>query len=287
MEQLENAYKNFKDAKITLQEFKQLILKIVYENKPYFELSKLDPDRTTEVLIALEHYLEKIIHNLDESKGSFSTLIHHSIIYLSKTIFYTEMKKTSNEKAIVKYYISETSSNLSEYTPEYKVLNKINIQEEFRNLIRVNKVKKLSEQEKILILILKSCYYINQNHIEILAQEFNIPLKKIEFLIEEAKKTLTNKITKSKIQSESANRVFILKNRYSNQLKYLTEDSYTYKKIQKSLDFTMFLWDKYANKNSTPPITPTNSCIARLLNIPLHCVRTLFVEISKKYRKKS
>jgi hypothetical protein len=46
-------------------------------------------------------------------------------------------------------------------------------------------------------------------------------------------------------------------------------------------------WDKYTKKNSTPPITPTNSCIARLLDIPLHCVRALFEEISKKYRKKS
>ena len=67
----------------------------------------------------------------------------------------------------------------------------------------------------------------------------------IDAVIRIAKKQMQNKIVKNQIMNIRKNRLYILKNRYQNQLDFLENKSVVRNQIEKSLNFTLKMEELY------------------------------------------
>ena len=70
-----------------------------------------------------------------------------------------------------------------------------------------------------------------------------------------------------------------------NQLIFLENKSLIRNQIEKSLDFTNKTLSEYNSKNQEKAISPSNSDIGKILNIPYHRVNAFLTSINKKYGK--
>ena len=284
MKLLETLYENFEKGKISKEEIKKQTLEIVFKEKKYFRLYNLDNDFESEVLIMLNSQLDRILTTFDSTKSSYSTYIVYVVETIKKNIYLKTVKYKSQEAALIKYASKEQESYLSEQTPEYNI-NKDKLNINFNKLVNEYSSKNLSTKLKVLVLILKSCNYLTDNHLTQLSDEYNIPIMEINALVKIAKKQMQNKIIKNQIMNIRKNRLYILKNRYMNQLIFLENKSLIRNQIEKSLDFTNKTLSEYNSKNQEKAISPSNSDIGKILNIPYHRVNAFLTSINKKYGK--
>lgn len=284
MKLLETVYENFKKGKISREELKKQTLEIVFTEKKYFRLYNVDKDFESEVLIMINSQLDRILVKFDSTKSSYSTYIGYVVETAKKNIYLKTVKSKSHEAALLKYVSEEQESYLSEQTPEYN-LNKDKLNINFNKLINEYSSKNLSTKLKVLVLILKSCNYLTENHLIQLSKEFNIPIMEIDEAIRIAKKQMQNKIVKNQIMNIRKNRLYILKNRYQNQLDFLENKSVVRNQIEKSLNFTNKMLNEYNEKNQEKAISPSNSDIGKILNIPYHRVNAFLSSLNKKYGK--
>lgn len=284
MKLLETLYENFERGKISKEEIKKQTLEIVFKEKKYFRLYNLDNDFESEVLIMLNSQLDRILATFDSTKSSYSTYIVYVVETIKKNIYLKTVKYKSQEAALIKYASEEQESYLSEQTPEYNI-NKDKLNINFNKLVNEYSSKNLSTKLKVLVLILKSCNYLTDNHLTQLSDEYNIPIMEINALVKIAKKQMQNKIIKNQIMNIRKNRLYILKNRYMNQLIFLENKSLIRNQIEKSLDFTNKTLSEYNSKNQEKAISPSNSDIGKILNIPYHRVNAFLTSINKKYGK--
>lgn len=284
MKLLETLYENFERGKISKEEIKKQTLEIVFKEKKYFRLYNLDNDFESEVLIMLNSQLDRILATFDSTKSSYSTYIVYVVETIKKNIYLKTVKYKSQEAALIKYASEEQESYLSEQTPEYN-FNKDKLNINFNKLVNEYSSKNLSTKLKVLVLILKSCNYLTDNHLTQLSDEYNIPIMEINALVKIAKKQMQNKIIKNQIMNIRKNRLYILKNRYMNQLIFLENKSLIRNQIEKSLDFTNKTLREYNSKNQEKAISPSNSDIGKILNIPYHRVNAFLTSINKKYGK--
>jgi hypothetical protein len=284
MKLLETLYENFEKGKISKEEIKKQTLEIVVKEKKYFRLYNLDNDFESEVLIMLNSQLDRILATFDSTKSSYSTYIVYVVETIKKNIYLKTVKYKSQEAALIKYASEEQESYLSEQTPEYNI-NKDKLNINFNKLVNEYSSKNLSTKLKVLVLILKSCNYLTDNHLTQLSDEYKIPIMEINALVKIAKKQMQNKIIKNQIMNIRKNRLYILKNRYMNQLIFLENKSLIRNQIEKSLDFTNKTLSEYNSKNQEKAISPSNSDIGKILNIPYHRVNAFLTSINKKYGK--
>lgn len=287
MKTLNNLYSNYKNGKITLEKLKNKILEIIFKERHYFNLHIYDEDYFSEILLQVNKYLNQIILNYDEAKGSFPTYLKYSLETMKKSIFYFDIRTKSKENAILDYIIEDTSQNIQEEEPIYEFSDSKPLQIDFRKMISVTNQKTLSNKKRIKIIILKACNYLTDEHIFNICKDFEIDYEKMHTLVQHAKKTLTKKKQKSNRRNNNLIRVYVQKHRYEKEIGRYNKDTVLYAKAQKALDYNSALWKKYLELDSLKPVTPSNQTISDLLNIPYYCVNTLLSDISKNYRKNS
>ena len=142
----------------------------------------------------------------------------------------------------------------------------------------------MSIEDRIKIIILKSCYYLSDDNLYNICEDFNIPYDEMKELVETVKATLTikSKIYTAKTQNKA--RVYFLQNRYKTELEKIKKGSLTYEKLKKSLEFNTKLWEKYQEKPIDNVIAPSNVTIGKALNIPYHTINIFFNDM-KNCRK--
>lgn len=280
MKKIEDAFLSYKKGEISRFEFKNKILEIIYLNKCYFQLNKIDKENLSDFLLEFLPHLDRLIDSFNPEKGSFSTFLCHFVKTVNKGYVYKKIKNKSNEAAYLDYTVNENLISIGENNIEYSSSDD-NI--DFKKLTKVKHGKFLSENEKILILVLKSCNYLGENHLEKISKNYNIPIKKLKNLVKEAQNTTSNQIEKRTKSFQNIISLYHRKNRYFYQLKYLDKDSVSYKKIQSSYLYTNLLWTKCTKKKPSKLVTPSNITISKLLNIPKHTVGLLLNEVGEKY----
>lgn len=284
MEQLDSCYKKFKDGEISKNDFKNKVLEIVFNEKRYFGLAGISSDAITEILIRLNNYIDKIILKYNPEKGSISTYLCYIVKTLKKNQFIKEIKQKSYNDAVKNYEIESYQFSLMEKTPSYYG-EKQEISREFKNLIYGNKITKISDKTKLLILIIKTCNYLNDIQLEEISKECNIPLKEIDYVVSQGKKNIEKKLEKIRIKNFTKSRLYILKNRYINQLEYLQKDCFYYQQVQESLKKAEEKWKIVNSNQDNKSIFPSNASIGKILNIPYHTVNSFFRCIYKNYGK--
>ena len=284
MHKINKLYNEYERGTISLDELKKHTLELVYKEKPYFTIEKLTSDTIGDLILLLNKSLDSIIKKFNSQKGSYSTYIRYAVITIKKNLFLRYVKKTSNEKAVYKYVFEEYDLYTKDPEPNYNETES-NLNINFKKLIDVNKVNNISEKDKIFVLLLKSCNYLQEEHLEQISLKYHISLEEIKEVVNQGKALLTKRIDRNEKINLSKSRLYLLKNRYENQLELLHEDRLVYQSILKSLEISDKRWANFTKKNQERAITLSNTSIGKILNIPYHSVNIFLNCVHKKYGK--
>ncbi len=282
MATLSDIYHAYKTKKISYEELKSKTLETVFKEKYYYNIHMYNNDDLVDLILFFNKYLEKIIDKYDEKRSSYAVYIRNSVELIKKAKFYRNLRKSSAEDVIQNYAFEEATLSINE--PEYYYNSKSKLDIDFENMVKTPKQKKLSIESRIKIIVLKSCYYLSDDNLYNICEEFNIPYGEMKELVEKVKSSLVLKSKKYTAKSQNKTRIYFLQNRYKAELEKIKKGSLTYEKLKKSLEFNTKLWNKYQEDTTEQIIAPSNAIIGKVLDIPYHTINIFFNDM-KNCRK--
>lgn len=283
MNLLNQNYQNYKQKKVSIDELKSKTLEFIFTEKYYFNVYKETEDELNDLILALEKILTKTILTYDEKRCTYSCYIRNTIDFLKKARYYRKVKEKSKNEALINYAIEEASIVLQEKENEYTSSKKLEIN--FKDIVQTENQKSLSMEQRLKIILLKCCFYLSEENIFEICQEYQLPYKEIKKDIDIVKEALEKRNQKFIKKNQNKNRIYFLKNRYQLELEFLNKKTYQYEKTKESLKKSKEIWKKYIENEKNKPLTPSNIFISKKLDIPYYAVNLLFSDIAKKYRK--
>ncbi|MGP1587013.1 MAG: hypothetical protein ACTTHG_01580 [Treponemataceae bacterium] len=270
--------KNFITKEMCTSEFVLCILK----HKYYFGLEKLTDETIYDFLFYIFPKFNSIYCNFDDKKSSFCTYFQNKIRLEYLTWKRALLKTNLRNDAILNY------SNL-EYEIENSQENNVylNIEVAAENLITSYKSESINATEKqisqfdILVIMLKSVYYLSPAHISTYIEKFNLDFSKIGGLIILAEEQIEEKIKKFNKLKELTNKDFLKKEETKLGLYKLEKESPLYMEYLNEYKKILKRWKIRKKKLSEMKIVPSDQAIADILGISPSKVRYI---LKKYYR---
>ena len=281
------------------------VIVFIARNKPMYGIQIYDEDFISDFFVYFLERAEKFFLSYDSSQGMFFSYIFCFVKNCCNAV-----KKQRSLKNIMEYYsMGESITEYEEhqslyaqiklddfdcpkvpfmYTPispadlklackddtyQFKPVHK-KTEPELSPAIR-QKFKDYSPhmiQNIIMVLALKSAYYITEEQISNISRWFNLDKKKLELIIQELKAEMSERIMHKEHVIERRNKAYILHKKLQNQIEwnnmnsqycdYLNEP--LRRKYKKSTDTWKFL--NYQMKEGMIHIRPTTRIIAKFLD---------------------
>lgn len=268
-------------GKLSKKEAVDKIGGFINQNYPIFGLHKYDEDFRSEIMLAFLERGEKILDTYHKDTSDFFTYLFtniksmvntkkktKAIQALKDTIDLTEGINISNEKMCIYKNYNPYERNLQEVPYAYKPKNVEALKQMFRELSKENTDK------KILVLAIKSSFYITDQQIKKVCQMYNLKEEDLYDAIQYCKDSVEEKsIKRSKVQ-ERRNFAYYHHKRYSRQLEKYSEpdfqDDYVTKNNLLRKQIKHFKNWKRLNKKFSDGflfLRPTNKTVADLLGI--------------------
>lgn len=273
--------KQLKQGLITVKEAVNQTGTFLMENYPMFGLHRYDDDFRSDIIVAFLERGEHLLELYNPEMGEYltflfsyiNTLINSRVKYLAK---YSIHQKVTQEEALrmldekeIRY---QNINYKSLYSPKIPYsYNKVPA-EELRNAL-----KDISEghlDKKLLVLALKSSFYITDPQIEKVCSFYKIEKKIFYELIEFCKSSVTRKEFRRNQFQERRNYAYYHHKRYRRLLEKLKEDDKNDNSILISqlIEKEIRYKKKWKNLNKSFEsgllnLRPTNKTIAKLLGI--------------------
>lgn len=311
-------------GKITMDQAINKLSIFILKNKALFGLHIKDEDFCSDVILDFLERAGESFKSFNPSFGTFSTYL----FCILKSITSTKIKQKANRNIIEYYNISECINN---YDSEVEAYENINYKDLERPKIPYNykkiphkdfqlackcdtyRIKKIlndkeysSIQQKIqklppklinniiLVLALKSSYYLTDNQIDKICYIFNIRRDLLHGVIQELKNTMENR-EQNKLQLEQRrNKAYFQHKKLKNQLEWIEEndefEEFDTKSINRKYNKNTKNWN-YLNQQLEDGmilIRPTSKIISEILGISIRQVtyyqtkaRKLGIDLSK------
>ncbi len=254
---------------ITFQKASKEILIIIYKNTKRFKLGGLTPDEQSNFLIFIYPRLENILRKYDKKGSPFIVYLYRSIEILKFSWFKIKQQKIFyenclNPEIINNYYEEESLNATRELTFSFSKFKS--------NVINITKGKSKTQsnsiRKAILVLTLKSCYFIDNTDIARISEFCRYNPLQLENDIIELKQTLQDKEKTISLYKKRRDRAYFYHIKYGNQLKNYQKNSVEYKKAFQKYSKHTALWKKktYRLQNKMH-LSPKNSDIAKVLGI--------------------
>lgn len=287
------------------QAAKELVVFII-SNKPMFGLQKLDEDFISEFIITFLDKGPESMNEYDTTRGSFfaylfcitrnfqtslmkKAAIHNQIEYLklSESIYnyenkieaYMNIKYDDFERPKVPFSykpISFKDFQLACKTDSYHIKKVMNSDTSVFSENIKEKLKEFSPkmiQNIIMVLALKSSYYITDNQIEKISDLLNINSVTLHQMIQEIKNQMERRIrNKEKIENRR-NRAYFLHKRFKSQMEWnennTAEPDYENLKLNKKYQKNTRNWKNLNHQleEGKIHIRPTTKLIAKILGM--------------------
>lgn len=291
-------------GQITVKEAVNRSGTFLMENYPMFGLGKYDDDFRSDIIVAFLERGEHILELYHPEMGEYlnflfsyvTTLINTRLKSLAK---YSIHQKVTQDEALrmldekeIKYQ-NINYQNL--YSPKIPYsYNKVSAEELRKTLKDISEGK---SDKKLLVLALKSSFYITDPQIEKICRIYKIEKKSFYDIIEFCKNSITHKeLRRIKVQ-ERRNFAYYHHKRYKRLLEKLEEDNVTFGNsllIEKLKQKERRYKNRWKNLNKSFEsgllnLRPTNKTIADLLGIcerqVTYCLSCVKKEVEKKYSK--
>ncbi len=276
---LNELYVKLSIGEITIEEAGKQVIKCIYLAPKLFNTIKMHDDERSEFILFLLGKMQKIILNYSKGLSSFSTYLTNVVKNLQKSWYRQYYHKQAQQESVKYYYKMEKAELFScDNTEDYCVTKYDNNASG----------KKISDDDilKIMVIALKSCYYLTPHHIRLLAKKTGYSEDEIYELKAELEKPLENKIKRYLKDQESINSAYIKRNRCRIELMCIDNDSSMGHQIKKSYDHYTRLWHVNVQKhNKLTYVKPSNIQISRILHVKEHKVYHILDDMKKLQQK--
>lgn len=278
-----------KSNKLTKQEACVQIYHILYTNPPRFGLHTIDEDlRSDFLLYFLQYKTNSLLEKYDPSISPFGAYIYRTV----QTSLLTFIKKASDRNNYNKFFIQDSicdyqaqmqenenslihvASDVPEFSTSSKneeipalVYKQIFTKGTHRLSLKDSRERKI--KRGILILALKSAWYISDSQINKVSTLCNISPKVLTDSVCKLKSKLINKALNRQQIENNRNRAYCFIHNYRMQLANNETDNFKFEQLQKKIDFQTENWNKKTRKlnSGRNKIAPTNSEIGEIIGL--------------------
>lgn len=280
-------------GEITKKEAVDIICSFVMDNYPIFGLHKYDEDFRADVIV---YFLERGIRVLElynQNTADFFTYLYSNIMS------YIQTKRRSQARASIKEYltVAESANSLEDKAYDYKKIDYRTFEAgkvpyAFKPISAENlraifsPITSSNIDKKILILALKSCFYLTDDMIKKVSDLYQISLEDFYDTIQFCKNSISCKTKKHQLAIERRNYAYYHHKRYEHELEYSQENEATAEckaqiilKLEKHSNNWKLLNNKF--EKGFLYLRPTNKTIAEILGI---CERQVsyYINCAKK-----
>jgi hypothetical protein len=253
-----------------------LLLEFIFHSPALFEYAFLNEDARSGFLLFAHRALPKIIANYDVSKGNFFTYLVSDVRMLVKGYLRVLAKTRASEDSLSFCYETQYDKihEVREAEPDYGVEN-------------TPRLVARNAEKTLLVLALKNAYSITEKQITVISDATGFEKTKLTSLVEMTRSSLLAKETMRQKMIESRNKAYYLKTRYRIELERLSPGTSQYCAVEKQYAVQVRLMEKkneLLKKHSN--LTPSNTYVGSLLNIPARNVTRLITEAVDTFKSK-
>lgn len=277
---MSHCYQAFKNGEISLEECRNQVITLVFKNQNYFQIQNLQSDLQSNLIIFLYKSIDSILLKYNPQFGNFNTYLAATIKGLKTRCFREFYRKKATELISFEYYHTIFQekmnqnycvSSLAESENLYAQKNNLNdtiLIKECTDYLPKKKYKHISVSQKILILTLKSSYYLDDATLQKIAEYTKFPEKKLEDICNKIRQLLEPRRLKYKEKMEQINKEYLIKNRCFLELSYQNKGSYAYENKLKAYRFHKTRWNKMLQNKPKPSyLCPKNREISAFLDV--------------------
>ena len=267
----------------------------ITSNYPLFGLHRFDEDFREDVLLNILERGEKIFETYNQNTANFFTYLYSNIASLintkRKNLAIQQIKESiAFDEEIIHH--EENNLKYKEFKPVYHTVGEIPFAYKPKNIQYLKNIfsdiARDSSDKKILVLAMKSAFYITDSQIEKVCKLYNLKSDDFYDVIFYCKERVFQKNQKKKKAQECRNYSYYHHKRCEQQLEKLKEsdkenDLFIKEIIQKKLKKHYEKWNKMNQRfhDGFLFLRPTNKTIAELLGI---CERqvTYYINCARK-----
>ncbi|MCR4742234.1 MAG: hypothetical protein K5866_05130 [Treponema sp.] len=269
------------DGKLSEEKFLEKLTLYILHNKKLLGLQKYGEDFIQDLLLKILETGSKFLASYDSKIGPFenyfnaylSTLIHTNKKAMVKKIIES---KVFDEESINNYPEKSARYELLELPPEFKPkapysFNKIE-KEDFDRIFKLEPNKK---DKRLLVLALKSSFYITDFQIENLCKFYELDPKDFLNSIQYCKSSITEKSKRREMFIQRRNKAYCYHKKYEKELNFLKEKEYVQepeslkKELEAKNNKHKESWTKLNEKFNKGflSLKPSNKTVAKILGI--------------------
>lgn len=281
-----------KSNKLSKQEACVQVYYTLYTNPARFGLLDMDEDYRSDFLLHfLQHKTNNLIQNYNPDISPFGAYVYKTI-QTARLTFKKNFTDKQNyntlfiQDSIYAYQeqLEESATSVTKIASPTEEFSQVQSEEKIPSLVykqlftkQPHRLCKAQSQERrlkrgILILALKSAWYISDEQINKVSKVCNISPDVITQSVCHLKSLLINKALNRQLIEENRNRAYSFIHNYRMQLQNPDRDKDQLKltQINKKLQFQMENWNKKTQKlqSGKYKISPTNSEIGKIIGLP-------------------
>ncbi len=286
----------FAEGKISDKELIDQICSFVTENAPLFGLQKFDEDSRQEILLGIVEKGKHIVSVYNPQIGDFFTFFYCHVCSLMNTL----IKKNTSNFIHHKLNVIECINNIYEEEAKYHKLDVQNFEIKKAPLTRkqlspsqlqqaLKELQLEANDKKIIILALKSSYYLSDEQIDRLCRIYKIQPEYFYNMIQYCKESIQKKSDKRAKTQERRNFSYYHHRRYKTLLEDLLKEpeaeqntvlSSRFERLEKKHEKNWRNLNKSFEEGHLY-LRPTNKTVASLLGI---CERQVayYIKCAKK-----
>jgi hypothetical protein len=242
-----------------------------------------DEDERSAFLLSIHDELPRILLAYDAGRGKFLTYLVSLVRMHAKGWRRKAAKKQAAEDSLAYCYQLEhdTRAFLSEQEPEYSV------SPGSPDVKCDDLVLQQNSEETLLILALKSAHNITDEQIDMITVLTGYNRQKLMEHIDKTRINLSGKQKRWMQATECRNKAFFLKTKYRMELDRLTPDCSQYAIVEKQYEYQSRIVEiKNELLRKKFLLTPSNTYIAQLLDIPPRRVSRIIEQATRTFTDK-
>lgn len=283
MKEMENVIAGFKNGTISEKESINVILTVIFKNRKYFCLDKLDEDSFSDFLLYLEERLPHFLRMYEPERSRFCTFLRKICQTQLRSWYRKFYRKYARDLALTSYAVEENLNSSDDYDEEQYLSDSFSGENSELTSFLAQVNKKVPIQTKIMMLALKSASFLTPLHIRKICQLAEITEEELYEKLEIINRNLDEKLERQKHLIQLQNEAYIIRKASNIQLSILNPETSHYRNAEISHDYHDKLWKKRIQRTrSSHDVYPTNTLVSEVLDVPLGQVTHIFSAVRHK-----
>ena len=288
-----------KNGTLSEKEAVNVICSFVLKNYPMFKLHKFDEDFRSEIYIYILEHGEQLLRNYNSEICCFQKYLYYYIISLTHTKIKALAKFSLKERISYEENLEHIEEKAEQYdklnyafmeTPKAPYAPRVSKED---TKAALEKLKSTNNDKTILVLALKSSYYLTDDLIEKVCAVYNLDRDFFCDIIQQFRELVIKKAEKRDIAQQRRNQAYYNHKKCSKMIDILSTADVTPRNLQLIENYTMkdrkykkrWLFQNSDFAHGVMMLRPTNKAVADFLEL---CERqvTYYIQCAKKYLEK-